>query len=66
MMAALATLPEHWQRVLVMVYVEDQPYSEVAAALGVSVNAARSLAGRARAGMRRALTSTNDRTTLAA
>lgn len=52
---ALATLPERWQLVIVWVYIEDRPYREVAADLGLTVEAARQLARRARVGMRKAL-----------
>ncbi|NYG08638.1 RNA polymerase sigma factor (sigma-70 family) [Phycicoccus badiiscoriae] len=56
MKRALATLPQRWQSVLVLVYVENQPYAEVAAQLGLSVAGTRQLARRARLGMRQALT----------
>ena len=52
---ALATLHPRWQYVLVSVYLENQPYSSVAAELGLSLPATHQLAQRARAGMRRAL-----------
>ena len=52
---ALSTLPERWQVVLRKVYVENEPYPSVAAHLGVSVNATRQVARRARQGMRKAL-----------
>ena len=52
---ALATLHPSWQFVLVAVYLENQPYSSVAAELGLSLAATHQLAQRARAGMRRAL-----------
>jgi RNA polymerase sigma factor (sigma-70 family) len=58
---ALATLPHHWQLVLVMVYVEGRPFKEVGAHLQLSAEASRQLAVRARRGMREALaTSSSD------
>lgn len=57
---ALATLPHRWQQVLVMVHVEARPYREVAAQLGLTVEATRQLAVRARSGARQALTTLAD------
>ena len=58
---ALATLPGRWQRVLVMVYIEDRPYAQIADDLDLSVDATRQLARRARAGMREALAALSER-----
>lgn len=55
MKLALATLPDRWQLVIVWVYIEGRPYREVAADLGLTDEAARQLARRARVGMRKAL-----------
>ena len=55
MKEALATLPPRWQQVLVMVYIENRPYQEIADLLGLNPVAVRQLGVRARAGMRRAL-----------
>lgn len=66
MREALATLPVRWQRVLVMVYVENLPYQDVADELGLSVGGARQLGRRARRGMRKALTDLADEATAAA
>lgn len=52
---ALASLPHRWQQALVMVYIENHPYAHVASQLGLSVEATRQLARRARLGMRHAL-----------
>jgi RNA polymerase sigma factor (sigma-70 family) len=60
MKEALATLPDRWQRVLVMVYIENLPYREVAEHLETTVGAARQLSRRARAGMRKALSELAD------
>jgi RNA polymerase sigma factor (sigma-70 family) len=57
---ALATLPHRWQQVLVMVYVEARSYREVAAQLGLTVEATRQLSVRARGGARQALASLAD------
>lgn len=55
MRQALATLPHRWQVVLVRVYLDNEPYADVAADLALTVTATRQLAQRARRGMRRAL-----------
>lgn len=55
MKRALAALPRRSSQILVMVYIENHPYSRVAEQLGVSVDAARQLALRARARMRTTL-----------
>lgn len=57
MREALASLPERWQLIIVMVYVEDRPYAQIANQLDLSVGATRQLARRARVGMREALAS---------
>lgn len=55
MKEALATLPQRWQLVLVLVYIENRPYPEIADQLNLTVVATRQLARRARVGMRAAL-----------
>jgi RNA polymerase sigma factor (sigma-70 family) len=55
MKEALATLPQRWQQVIVLVYIENRPYPEIADQLNLSVAATRQLARRARIGMRNAL-----------
>jgi RNA polymerase sigma-70 factor (ECF subfamily) len=57
---ALSTLPHRWQQVLVMIYVEDRPYRDVAAQLGLTVEATRQLSRRARGGARQALATLAD------
>jgi RNA polymerase sigma factor (sigma-70 family) len=52
---AMSTLPVRWQIVLVRVYIENQPYRDLAVELELSANATRQLAQRARRGMRKAL-----------
>lgn len=60
MKEALATLPQRWQQVIVLVYIEDRPYPEIAEQLNLSVAATRQLARRARTGMRNALAARSD------
>jgi RNA polymerase sigma factor (sigma-70 family) len=55
MLEALRSLPQRWQDVIVMVYVEGQPYADVARHFELNLVATRQLAHRARMGMRRAL-----------
>jgi RNA polymerase sigma factor (sigma-70 family) len=57
---ALATLPHRWRQVLVMAHVENRPYTEIAALLGLSPSACRQLAHRARMGLRQALVALGD------
>jgi RNA polymerase sigma factor (sigma-70 family) len=61
LMEALLMLPQRWQTVLVMVYLEDVPYTDVSGTLGLTVDATRHLSMRARAGFRRALTTLHER-----
>lgn len=60
MKEALATLPHRWQLVIVLVYIENRPYPEIADQLNLSVVATRQLARRARLGMRTALAALSD------
>ena len=56
MMRALETLPARYQQALIMVYIENRPYPQVASKLGLSIPGTRKLAHRARQRMREALT----------
>lgn len=55
MKEALATLPDRWQLIIVMVYVEGRPYAQIASQLDLSVGATRQLARRAWVGLRAAI-----------
>lgn len=56
MLRALGTLSVRHQQALIMVYIENRPYPQVASTLGLSIPGARKLAHLARQGMRDALT----------
>jgi RNA polymerase sigma-70 factor (ECF subfamily) len=58
---ALLSLHPRWRAVLVLIYLEDRPYADVAASLGLTVSATQQLSLRARAGFRRALTQLRER-----
>lgn len=51
---AFGELPEKWQRVLLMIEIDDLSMTEAAAKIGMTVSATNSLAGRAREGLRAA------------
>ena len=60
------TLPERWQRILLLTCVHDLPLSVAADILGMTPGAASALAARARTGLRAALADAGDNLALAA